>query len=496
MKQVLQIHKTGRTEVANLPMPAVKPGHLLIRTNISLISSGTERMLIESSQKNILQQVLAQPEKIKKAIDRVHSEGVLNTFDSIKARAEQVQPLGYCNVGEVIEVGTQVVEYKVGDRVVSNGAHAEFVCVPKNLCAKVPPGVSDEEAVFTVLGAIALQGVRLLNPTIGESFAVMGLGTIGLLTVQLLRANGCNVVAMDMAEDRLKLAESFGAQTVNLSKTNDSIRAAMDFTGGRGVDGVVIAAATTSNEPLHVSASICRRRGRIVLTGVIGPELSRADFFEKEITFQVSCSYGPGRYDPLYEQQGVDYPIGYVRWTEQRNFEAFLDLIQANKISGRELISHRFPIAQAEDAYALLKQNSGNIAIALTYSEPTPTPSSARHVQVVHSSAMAEPTLSFVGAGNYGGQVLLPAFKHTGAGIHSIADRGGLMSWIAARRSAAAEASTDILRVIADPRANTLVIATRHDTHADLTCQALRAGKHVFVEKPLAINEQQLKQIE
>ena len=504
MKQVLQSHQTGQSEVVDVPVPAVKQGHVLIRTRMTLISSGTERMAVEASRKSLFKQAIEQPERIKKAIDRVSSEGLLQTYDSIRARSDQLLPLGYCNVGDVVAVGEGATEFKPGDRVVSNGPHAEFVNIGKNLCAKIPDQVTDEDAVFTVLGAIALQGIRLLDPTLGECFAVIGLGSIGLLSVQILRANGCRVLALDFAEDRLKMAASYGAETIRLGQGVDPLRAAIGFSRGEGVDGVLIAAATDSNEPLHQAASICRRRGRIVLTGVIGPELSRADFYEKEISFQVSCSYGPGRYDASYEQKGIDYPLAYVRWTEQRNFVAFLDLLQSKNFSPHRLLSHRFPVERAQEAYAELSKGSSSLGIALTYSNQAYQAKEMSEVQLsqtasslrVLNSAEKNPVVGFIGAGNYGGNVLLPAFRQTSAQLHRIADRGGLASWIAGRKNGVRFVSTDIEAALKDPETDTLVIATRHDTHADLICRALKARKNVFVEKPLAINEQQLREIE
>jgi len=500
MKQILQSHQTGKTEVVELPVPAVKRGQVLIRTRMTLISSGTERMLVQASRKGLLQQAIEQPQRVKKAFDRIQSDGLLATVDSVRARSEQMQSLGYCNVGEVIEVGEGVHEFKPGDHVVSNGPHAEYVCVGKNLCAKIPEGVNDQDAVFTVLGAIALQGVRLLAPTLGESFAVMGLGSIGLLAVQILRAHGCRVLAMDFNQERLSIAARMGAETVVLGANEDPLRAAQEFSKNLGMDGVLITASTDSNEPLHQAAGMCRRKGRIVLTGVVGPEFSRADFFEKEISFQVSCSYGPGRYDPAYELEGRDYPLPYVRWTEQRNFDAFLTLISEGKLSAAQFISHTFPVEEAHSAYSLLDSSSAGLGIALTYSQSNTH--AERCIELVpagHSVQAApgtSPVISFIGAGNYGAQVLLPAFKRSGARIHSVADRGGLLSWLAGKKNGAHQVTTDLKQALIDSSSNVVVIATRHDSHAELACQALEAGKHVFVEKPLAINETQLQNIE
>jgi len=503
MKQILQSYRSGQTEIAEVPAPQVKPGQLLIRTHMSLISSGTERSLVQASRKSLAQQAIEQPARIQKAWERVQSEGLLATVDSVRSRSDQMQSLGYCNVGEVVEIGEGVHGFQVGDRVVSNGPHAEYVCVPVNLCARVPEGVRDDEAVFTVLGSIGLQGVRLLAPTLGESFAVMGLGPIGLLCVQLLRANGCRVLALDINKERLSWAEKYGAEIFDLGSEQDLSRVAKDFSRGVGLDGVLITAATQSNEPLHQAAAICRKKGRIVLTGVIGPEFSRADFFEKELSFQVSCSYGPGRYDPVYEQHGVDYPVGYVRWTEQRNFIAYLDLVAAGDVSAAEMMGHRFSVERASEAYDMLNSGAAGIAIGIEYPYAANVPV-VRKVRLVdlasatdgRALAAAGAQVGFIGAGNYGAGVLLPAFKRAGAHIVSVGDRGGLLGWLAARKVGAEEATSIPDSLFTDSRLNTLVIATRHDSHGRLVCRALDAGKHVFVEKPLALTEQELVEIE
>lgn len=498
MKQVLHNYETGRAEVFDLPVPEVKPGCLLIRSRLTLISSGTERSVIQASQKSLLQSVIEQPEKIRKALDRVESDGLLPTIDAVRQRSKQVMSIGYCNVGEVIAVGAGVEGYKVGDRVVSNGSHAEIVCVPVHLCAVVPQVVSDEDAVFTILGSIGLQGVRLLEPTLGESFAVIGLGSIGLLAVQILRAHGCRVLAVDPDSARRKAAEDFGAA---VCAPGDAVVAAKTFSREQGIDGALITASTSSNEPLHQAATMCRKRGRIVLTGVIGPELSRADFYEKELSFRVSCSYGPGRYDSSYEQMGRDYPLPYVRWTEQRNFVAFLDLLSDKKIHAAHLISHLHTIDEADKAYAELEKGNGGIALALKYPGTLTPTNETRRVRLISAPAVTPVspspcTISFVGAGNFGAQVLIPSFRRTGAKLLTVADRGGFMSWFGARTGGAEEATTNIHETIKDSRVQAVVIATRHDSHADLVCAALAAGKHVFVEKPLALTSEQLGRIE
>ena len=315
MKQVLQNLKSGSTELVNVPSPLVSNGRLLIRSTTSLISAGTERMLIEFSRAGLLDKARQQPEKVAMAVDKIRTDGLLPTFQAIQGKLDQSIPMGYCNVGRIIDIGSNVAGYQVGDRIVSNGPHAEIVNVPVNLCAKIPDSVDDESAAFVVVGAIALQSIRLIKPTMGEAIAVFGLGLVGLITVQLLRANGCRVLGIDYDANRLALAKSYGAEVVNLSLGEDPLRSAEKFSRSYGMDGVIIATSTNSNDPIHQAAIMLRKRGRIVLVGVAGLELARDDFFKKELTFQVSASYGPGRYDSLYEDKGYDYPIGFVRWT-------------------------------------------------------------------------------------------------------------------------------------------------------------------------------------
>jgi predicted dehydrogenase len=426
------------------------------------------------------------------------------TIEAIRNKLDQPLPMGYCNVGEVVEVGGGVTGFEVGDRVASNGRHAEMVAVPVNLCAKVPAGVNDETAAFTVLGSIALQGIRLVQPTLGEAIVVTGLGLIGLVTVQLLRAQGCRVLGLDFDADKLALAQRFGAEVVDLQAGADPVAAAVAFSRGRGVDAVIITASTKSNEPVHQAALMSRKRGRIVLVGVTGLELSRADFFEKELTFQVSCSYGPGRYDPQYEDKGIDYPVGFVRWTEQRNFEAVLDMLAEGRLDVAPLVSHRFTIEQAPAAYAVVGGSEPSLGIVLQYPAPTTgagaaAASRARTVALPVPAATGQadmPRISVVGAGNYAGAVLIPAFKAAGARLARIASAGGASSVHLGRKFGFAEATTDSAALLSDAGTDAIVISTRHDTHADFVLRALGAGKHVFVEKPLALTHDELAQIE
>ncbi len=506
MKQILQSLKTGLTEVAEVPCPTVKRGQLLIRTSHTLVSAGTERMLVEFGKAGWIEKARQQPDKVRMVLDKIKTDGLLPTVEAVFNKLDQPLPLGYCNVGTVLDAGSDITGFAAGDRVVSNGKHAEVVSVPVNLCAKVPDAVTNPEAAFTVLGAIALQGIRLIGPTLGEAVVVTGLGLIGLMAVQLLRAHGCRVLGLDFDAQKLALARQFGAETVDLSTGQDPLAAAQTFSRGRGVDAVLITASTQSDEPVHQAAQMCRKRGRIVLVGVTGLELSRADFYEKELTFQVSCSYGPGRYDPNYEERGQDYPVGFVRWTEQRNFEAVLDMMAEGRLDVKQLTSHRFAIAEAEQAYALVGGAGPSLGILLQY--PTAAEqaeTTLRRPTVALSPADPHPqpisqkesvSVSFIGAGNYATGVLIPAFKAAGARLQTVASAGGVSGLHAGRKFGFAATTTDTATVFTDSAVDAVVITTRHDSHAELVLKALAAGKHVFVEKPLCLTLEELAAIE
>lgn len=500
MKQLLQDLRAGKVECAEVPDPLVKTGHLLIATERSLISTGTERMLVEFGKAGWIDKARQQPDKVRQVLQKIRTDGVIPTVEAVLAKLDQPLPLGYCNCGTVLEVGQSVTGFVPGDRVVSNGPHAEVVCAPVNLCAKVPNGVTDDEAAFTVLSAVALQGIRLAVPTLGETFAVVGMGLVGLITAQLLRANGCRVIGIDISPSREKMARLCGVSVFVNSTAEDPVAAAMAATDGRGVDGVLITAATKSNEPVSQAAKMCRKRGRIVLVGVTGLELSRADFYEKELSFQVSCSYGPGRYDPEYELKGQDYPIGFVRWTEQRNFEAVLDLMSSGHLDVRPLIGKSVPLDNAPAVYEDLSGEGSGLGILIEYPKVQhldPASAVSRHVLLPRSSSTVFPAgsvaVGFVGAGNFASSVLIPAFREAGARLVAIASEKGVTAAHAARKYGFESATADYMSVVSDPKVNTVVIATRHDAHAGMATAALRAGKHVFVEKPLALNEAQLE---
>lgn len=496
MTQILQNLNNGSVESIDPPTPQITKHALLIKTRASLISAGTERMLLNFGKAGLIGKVKQQPDKVKEVVNKIKTDGLLTTLDAVKSKLNEPIPLGYCNVGCVVEVGEQVESFQKGDRVVSNGAHASVVRVGQNLCAKIPDSVDDETAAFTVVGAIGLQGIRLAQPTLGETFAVFGLGLIGLLTVQMLKAQGCNVIGIDFDAARLKLAEQYGAKTVDLSQGQDPVAAAENITNGIGIDAVLITASTKSNEPVSQAANMCRKRGRIVLVGVTGLELSRDDFYKKELSFQVSCSYGPGRYDDAYEEQGQDYPLAYVRWTEQRNFEAVLQLMADGKIDVSAMITHRFTIEEAEKAYDVLSTDKAALGIILQY------PNSVELKQIVQLSSKTiyrnqaqRSVVACVGAGNFASRVLIPAFKAAEVELDTLICSQGVSGVVHGKRHGFSRASTDFNSVLENEYINTVVIATRHNQHASQVIQALKAGKNVFVEKPLATTNQQLEEI-
>ena len=493
MRQIMQDMGSGATYIADAPAPVPSSGGVLIETTTTLISAGTERMLVDFGRSSLLQKARKQPERVKQMIDKARTDGVLNTIDAVRSKLAQPIALGYCNVGIVREVGPRVGEFEPGDRVVSNGAHADIVSVPENLCARIPDSVDDEAAAFTVVASIGLQGIRLAQPTLGETVVVIGAGLIGLLTVQLLRAQGCRVLAVDFDQSKLDLAKRFGAEICNPKQGQDPIVSGIAFSRGHGVDAVVITASTTSSDPVTQAAKMSRKRGRIVLVGVTGLELNRADFYEKELSFSVSCSYGPGRYDPAYEQGGNDYPIGFVRWTAQRNFEAILDMMSQGALDIRPLISHRVAFEDAPSAYDALASDKGALGLLLTYGQGKGA-SFERTISLAPQPLVAagKTQIGFIGAGNYASRMLIPAFRKAGAHLSTIVTNSGTSSVVHGRPAGFAAASTDIRAVLDDSATGAVAIVTRHDSHAGLVQKALAAKKHIFVEKPLALTLDEL----
>lgn len=485
--------KTGETILADVPAPLVRPGHLLIQTTCSLVSLGTEKMLVEFGNASLIEKARQQPDKVKMVLDKIRSDGLMPTLEAVFNKLGQPLPLGYCNVGRVIAVGAGVTDFKLGDRVASNGQHAEIVCIPNNLCAKVPDNVSDDAAAFTVIGSIGLQGIRLLQPTFGETVVVVGLGLIGLIAAQILRANGCRVVGFDFDQSKVDLASKLGVIAVNLANGTDQVKYVGELTAGIGADAVLITASAKTNEIISQAARMSRKRGRIVLVGVIGLEMSRAEFYEKELTFQVSCSYGPGRYDEQYEQRGNDYPIGFVRWTEKRNFEAILNAISSGQLNVEQLITERTPLADYRLIYDSIGR-SGSIASILFYDGKADNRTAVTiDNRSFHNS---KGVVAIIGAGNFTSATLLPALKPLNAKLKYIISAGGLTASTLAKRAGFAIAATDYREALSDTEVDLVMITTRHNLHASMVIDALKAGKNVFIEKPLCLNKDELAEIE
>jgi predicted dehydrogenase/threonine dehydrogenase-like Zn-dependent dehydrogenase len=477
-------------------MPEIQSGTLLIGSVSSLVSIGTERMMIDFGRASWLNKARLQPDKVRQVIEKIKTDGFAATLSAVNTKLDQAIPLGYSNVGKVLSVRADVEDFSRGDLVVSNGPHAEAVCVGKNLCVRVPKSVAAEEACFTVVGSIALQGIRLLQPTLGECFVVTGLGLIGLLAVQILRANGCRVIGIDFGSEKCGLARQFGAETFDLSEGGDPVALANHVTNGKGVDGVIITASTDSNDPVHQGALMCRKRGRIILVGVAGLELSRADFYEKELSFQVSCSYGPGRYDPDYEINGYDYPYGLVRWTEQRNFEAVLELMASGKIDVKPLITNRFEFEDALRAYETIS-SGGALGIVLNYGGKF---SDGRIDDLDSNVILRSPgskcpskgVVGMIGAGGFTRQFLLPALVKTEVRLKTIISSKGVSGTQLGQKFAFECSSTDSDEVFGDSEIDIVMVTTRHDSHAGMVVKALGAGKRVYVEKPLCLNPEEL----
>lgn len=494
MKQILQSFKTGETILEEVPVPLVSANQVLIQTSKSLISLGTERMLVDFGKANYLEKARQQPEKVKMVLDKIRTDGLMPTIDAVRNKLDQPIPLGYSNVGVVKKIGNNVHGIKVGDRVVSNGSHAEMVAVSENLLAKIPDEVSDEKAVFTVVGAIGLQGIRLAQPTLGETFVVQGLGLIGLITCQLLKANGCKVIGIDPDNSKCKLAESFGVQALVLNDQNDPVQLVLERTNQMGADGVLITASASTDEIISQAARMSRKKGRIVLVGVVGLKLNRSEFYEKELSFQVSCSYGPGRYDDQYEQQNIDYPVGYIRWTEKRNFEAVLEAMRSGALNVKPLISEQVDLNFVVEVYNGISKST-SIATIIDY----PTIENRINRSTIElakpSNKPVSGVIGIIGAGNFAKMTMLPALQKAKANIKYIASSGGVSGTHLAKKFGIQNSTTDYTTILSDEEVDLVVVNTRHNSHAKFALEALKSCKHVFVEKPLAITLQQLEEV-
>ena len=493
MKQIIQnLNSKGGVKLANFPRPINKTGNLIIKTQRSLVSLGTERMLVEFGKANLFEKARKKPDQVKQVISKIRTDGLLSTMDTVRTKLDQTIPLGYCNYGIVLE--SEVDKFKVGDRVASNGPHAEVVRVPEKLAVKVPGNVSDDEAAFTVIGSIGLQGIRLLKPTLGETIVVFGLGLVGLITIQLLKASGVNVIGIDIDEKKCRIAELFGVKTLN-SSTCDPVKSVLNLTNEIGADGVTITAATKSNDVISQVAQMTRKQGRIILVGVVGLNINRADFYEKELSFQVSCSYGPGRYDENYEQKGIDYPLPYVRWTEKRNFEAVLHAISNGSLNVKDLITEQVPLENYRQIYDNMG-SSGSIASILEYSDIASETLDKKTIKLNEFSFVGRKgVIGIIGAGNFTKMTIMPALKNSGASLKYIASSGGMSGTQLAKKYGISHSTTDYTEILRDKDVDTVIITTRHNSHAKYGIEALKAGKNVFVEKPLALNEKQLDEI-
>ena len=493
MKQIIQDLKSGATILEEVPVPQVKAGYVLIQTTRTLVSLGTERMLVEFGKANLIDKARQQPDKVKQVLDKIKTDGLQPTLEAVFNKLGQPLPLGYCNVGKVMAVGRGVTEFVVGDRVASNGNHAEYVCIPKNLVAKIPENVTDEEATFTVIGSIGLQGIRLLNPQLGECVVVVGLGLIGLVAAELLKANGCKVIGVDFDQQKVDIAKNKGIYAINPKNGIDPVKYVEEVTGGVGADGVLITASAKGDEVIHQACLMSRKRGRVVLVGVIGLNMRRDDFYKKELSFQVSCSYGAGRYDEEYENKGHDYPLAYVRWTEKRNFETILSAISSKMLDVQPLITEEVELVNYAEIYGDMRKH-GSIASILKF----PVDSTIERVVPVgeNRTMVGSGKLGIIGAGNFASATIIPALKKVNAPIKYIASAQGLTAKVLAKKAQAENATSDYRVMLDDPEINMVIITTRHNLHASMVMEALEAGKRVFVEKPLCLNEEELQNIE
>src|SRR5258708_1581292 len=483
MRQILQNQKTGEVKVTDVPVPIARPGFVLVRTAASLISAGTERATVEAGQKSLLARAVEQPQLIGQVIQRAKSAGVVNTIEAVRSKLGSLTALGYSAAGTVLEVGSDAGNFRVGDRVACAGvgyaSHAEVLSVPKNLCVRLPEHLSFEAAAFGTLGAIALQGVRLAELTLGESVVVIGLGLIGQITVQLLKANGCHVFGIDLDASKIELAETLGADA-GCAPDNDAKRRVMEWSRGRGGDAVLITAATSSNQPVELAGEISRAKGRVVVVGAVGLNIPRKPYYDRELSFRISMSYGPGRYDPEYEERGHDYPAGYVRWTEGRNIEAFLDLLADGRVNVEALITHRFKLEESERAYQLITGDEPYLGVVLQYD--TERELERRISLAAKTSAPAAAVrVGLIGAGGYAKAMLLPNFKAAGAESQSIATASGVTARAVGEQHGFRFCVSRSDEVLDDEATNLIVIATRHDTHAPFAQRALERGPPVFV---------------
>ncbi|RAP34013.1 dehydrogenase [Candidatus Marinamargulisbacteria bacterium SCGC AG-410-N11] len=500
MKIMLQDLKNGETFIEDTPVPNCGLNEILIKINRSVISLGTEKSIVQFGKSSYLQKAKQQPDKVKMVQNKIKTDGLIPTFNAVLTKLNDPMPLGYSNAGVVIETGSNVNEFKVGDRVISNGHHAEIVCINKNLVAKIPENVSDDQASFSVVSSISLQGIRVFKPTLGEYVVVIGLGLLGQITMDLLKINGCIPIGIDLDQYKVDIAKKRHHHVFNSSKEN--INAIIhEITNSKGVDGVIITAATKSNGPIENSVEYCRKKGRIVAVGAINMDIPRPLFYEKELEFYISTSYGPGRYDSNYEVKGVDYPLGYVRWTENRNFQAILQLLNSKTLNLEYLISKKIKFKNIDTAYKEMLSDTKAFSYLIEYNESKQTIKSNKiefyNTKETNNSQKKSSTIiaGLIGAGNFSKVTLGPILLKSNSKIKTIVTSKGLSGTLLARKLKAEMSSTSSEDIFSDNAINTVIITTRHNSHSDLVIKALKAGKHVFVEKPLALQLSELKNI-
>lgn len=496
MKQLIQSYKTGKMEVVEVPIPGCGENGILIQTKSSLVSAGTEKMMIDLAKKSLLGKAKSRPDLVKQVLDKMKKEGFQTTFQKVMTKLDSPVPLGYSCAGEIIMSGNNVTGFSVGDRVACAGAgyanHAEINYIPKHLFTKIPDSVSYEDASFVTVGSITLQGVRQLDPTIGEKIAVIGSGLIGQITIQILKANGCNVIAVDIDKNKLTLAEDMGADQTSYSE--NLLNSTEEFTQGFGVDGVIIAASTKSKQVMAQAGEICRSKGRVIIVGMFPIEIPRDIYYKKELECKLSMSYGPGRYDPLYEEQGIDYPISYVRWTEQRNIETIISLIEQKKITPQKLITHKFGFDNVQNAYKLLsgKNSEPYLGIVLNYAKEV---QKSTQENISQEKTKSEIEFALIGAGNFSQSVALPTLKNFKINYNTLVDHNSTVLTDIARKYNFNTISSSMKDIFENELINVVMITTPHNNHANLVMECLKSKKNVFVEKPLSINEQDLVEI-
>lgn len=502
MKQIFQNFKTGNLELEEIPTPAIKEGFVLIKNYFSLISAGTEKSVIKLAKKNIIEKARSRPDQVKEVINKIKTDGILTTFQRVMSKLDEPLALGYSSTGEIIEIGENVKEFSIGDKVACAGggyaSHAEIIAVPKNLCVKLPDNVSYQQASFTTLGSIAIQGIRRANLTPGEKIAVIGLGLLGQLTCQILKAYGFPIIGIDINETKIKDCLEQGLLDIGTipNKTEQLVKS---FTKNNGVDAVIITAATKNNQPVELAGKISRKKGKVSIVGDIKMDIPRKVYYEKELDFKISCSYGPGRYDKNYEEKGQDYPFGYVRWTEKRNMEEFVRLINKNLIAPEKLITHIFNIEKAKKAYDFILNNPENEKInGILFSYDT----KKEHKNIISFGkntkyeSKNKVNVGLIGVGNFAQGIILPALKKINhAYLLAAADTKGINAKKVIKQFNGQYATTDWHKIIEDKNIDLVIIATRHDLHAPIVIEALKRNKNVHVEKPLCLNKEELKEI-